>query len=153
MSYPALVLNNLGKAQTFTISNSACCGHNLCPSISSCKVPLGLSCSFNASELLCIIAVSGDIVCCGYYLKHLLVSLPQLIEGAIEIFGNGRNRFSYDFLSDLATLPLYLHYCGEKTIGYHSIAHVRCVALYYSPMRWTDTESIGHIRSDIQYLF
>jgi hypothetical protein len=98
-------------------------------------------------------AVSGDIVRCGYHPKLLLVSLPQLIEGAIEIFGNGRNRFSYDFPSDLATLPLYLNYCGEKTIGYHSIAHVRCVVLYHSPMRWTDTESIGHIRSDIQYLF
>jgi hypothetical protein len=70
--------------------NKTCCRHNLCPSISFCKVHLGLSCSFSASELLCIMAVSGDIIRCGYHPKLLLVSLPQLIEGAIEIFGNGR---------------------------------------------------------------
>jgi hypothetical protein len=98
-------------------------------------------------------AVSGNIVRCGYHPKLLLVSLPQLIEGAIEIIRNGHNRFSYDFPSDLATHPLYLNYCREKTIGYHSIAHVRCVALHHSLMRWTDAESMGHIRSDIQYLF
>jgi ABC-type maltose transport system permease subunit len=41
-------------------------------------------------------AVSGDIVFCGYHLKLLLVSLPPLIEGAIEISETGA--------TDLATI-------------------------------------------------